>query len=71
MQIDRFEGNDRAVVSSYPDRREGFDLPEGFFPEEAPAGEVFDVRVERDRGETGRRAEENRRSLDGLSGGGR
>ena len=71
LQIDRFKGNDRVVVLSYPDGREGFDLPGEFFPAEVPAGDVFDVRVERDRGETGWRAEENRRSLGGLSGGGR
>jgi hypothetical protein len=45
-------------------------VPRDFFPDEASVGDVFDVRVERDGEETGRLAEENRRLLDGLAGGG-
>ena len=71
MQIDRFEDGGWVVVLPYPDGRKSFDVPRDFFPEEASAGDVFDVRAEHDREETGRLAEENRRLLDGLTGGGR
>jgi Protein of unknown function (DUF3006) len=69
VQIDRFEDGGWAVVLPYPDGGNGFDLPREFFPGEASVGDVFDVRVERGRGETGRQAEENRRLLEGLAGG--
>ena len=69
-QIDRFEDGGWAVVLPYPDGRNGFDVPRGLFPDGASAGGVFDVRLERDRGETGRQEEEeNRRLLEGLAGG--
>ena len=70
VQIDRFEDGGWVVVLPYPDGRNGFDVPRDFFPYEASVGDVFDVRAERDRVETGRLAEENRRLLDGLAGGG-
>ncbi len=70
VQIDRFEDGGRAVVLAYPEGQKGFDVPRGFFPDEASVGDVYEVRVERARGETGRLAEENRRLLDGLAGGG-
>jgi hypothetical protein len=69
LQIDRFEGGGWAVVLPYPDGRKSFDLPVEFLPEGASAGDVFEVRLERDLEETGRLAEENRRLLDGLTGG--
>ena len=71
VQIDRFEDGGWAVVLAYPEGRSAFDVPRDFFPDEASAGDVFDLRVEHDREETGRLAEENRRLLDGLAGGGR
>ena len=71
MQIDRFEDGGWVVVLPYPDGRKSFDVPRDFFPGEASVGDVFDVRVERDGEETARLAEENRRLLDGLTGGGR
>ena len=71
VQIDRFEDRGWVVVLPYPDGRESFDLPRELFPEAASAGDVFEVRVERDPIETERLAEENRRLLDGLAGGGR
>ena len=70
VQIHRFEDGGWVVVLAYPEGRTAFDVPRGFFPAEASAGDVFDVRAERDGEETGRLAEENRRLLDGLAGGG-
>lgn len=55
----------------YPDGRKSLDVPRRFFPEGASVGDVFEVRVDFDAGETERLAEENRRLLDGLAGGGR
>ena len=68
VQIDRFEDGGWAVVLPYPGGRKGFDVPREFFPSGASVGDVFDARVELDSGETGRQAEENRRSLEGFSG---
>lgn len=70
MQIDRFESGGWAVVLPFPDGRRSFDVPVEFFPEGASAGDVFEVRLERDLEETRRLAEENRRLLGGLKGGG-
>ena len=70
VQIDRFEDGGWVVVLPYPNGRNGFDVPRDFLPDDASVGDVFDVRVEHDRGETERLAEENRRLLDGLAGGG-
>ncbi len=69
VQIDRFEDGGWVVVLAYPEGT-AFDVPRGFFPDGASEGDVFDVRVVHDREETGRLAEENRRLLDGLAGGG-
>ena len=69
VQIDRFEDAGWAVVLPYPGGRNGFDVPRDLFPDGASVGDVFVVRVERDRGETRRQAEENRRLLEGLAGG--
>ena len=71
MQIDRFEDGGWVVVLPYPDGRKSFDVPRELFPGEASVGDVFDVEVEHDPEETQRLAEENRRLLDGLTGGGR
>jgi hypothetical protein len=70
VQIDRFEDGGWVVVLAHPEGCTAFDVPRDFFPDEASVGDVFDVRVERDGEETGRLAEENRRLLDGLAGGG-
>jgi hypothetical protein len=69
VQIDRFEDGGWAVVLAYPDGRRGFDVPRELFPGEASVGDMFEVRVERDRGETWRQPEENRRLLEGIAGG--
>ena len=69
VQIDRFQDGDWAVVLPYQGGRKGFDVPREFFPSGASVGDVFEVRVELDSGETGRQAEENRRLLEGLAGG--
>jgi hypothetical protein len=69
VQIDRFKDGGWAVVLPYSDGRKGFDVPGELFPSGASVGDVFDVRVELDSGETGRQAEENRRLLEGLAGG--
>jgi len=70
VQIDRFEDGGWVVVLPYPDGQTAFDVPREFLPIGASVGDVFDVRAERDREETERLAEENRRLLDGLTGGG-
>jgi hypothetical protein len=70
VQIDRFEDNGWVVLVPYPDGRRGFDVPRELLPEEVSAGDVFEVCFEFDEGETLRIAEENRRLLDDLLGGG-
>jgi hypothetical protein len=70
VQIDRFEDNGWAVLFLYPDGQRGFDVPRELLPEEVSAGDVFEVRFEYDREETLHIAEENRRLLDDLLGGG-
>jgi hypothetical protein len=70
VQIDRFEDNGWAVLLLYPDGQRSFDLPRELLPEEVSAGDVFEVRFQYDREETLRLAEENRRLLDDLLGGG-
>ena len=68
VQIDRFEDNGWAVLLAYPDGRRSFDVPRELLPEEAAAGDVFEVRFEHDREETERIAGENRRLLGELLG---
>ncbi len=70
LQIDRFEDGGWVVVLPYPGGGRSFDVPRELFPGDVSVGDVFDVRFEHDRGETGRVAEENRQLLDGLTGGG-
>src|SRR5215217_9461336 len=70
VQIDRFEDNGWAVLLPYPEGRKSFDVPRELLPEEVSAGDIFEVRFEYDRDETLRIAEENRRLLDKLLGGG-
>ena len=68
VQIDRFEDGGWAVLLLYPDGKRSFDAPRELLPEGASPGEVFEVRFEHDRAETGRLAEENRRLMDELLG---
>lgn len=68
VQLDRFEDGGWAVMLLFPDGRRGFDVPRELLPEDASPGDVFDVRFERDGGETARIAEENRRLMDELLG---
>lgn len=68
VQIDRFEDNGWAVLLLYPDGRRSFDLPRDLLPEDAGPGDVFEVRLERDREESERLAQENRGLLDELLG---
>ncbi len=70
VQIDRFEDGGWVVVLAHPEGGVAFDLPRGFSPDGASVGDVFDVRAVHYREETGRLAEENRRLLDRLAGGG-
>jgi hypothetical protein len=70
VQIDRFEDGGWVAGLPYPEGRKVFDMPRGFFPAGASVGDVFDVRVEHYRGETGRQAKGNRPLLEGLAGGG-
>ena len=68
VQIDRFEDDGWAVLLLYPDGKRSFDAPRELLPEGASPGDVFEVRVDYDRAETGRLAQENRRLLDELLG---
>lgn len=68
VQIDRFEDNGWAVLLAYPAGRRSFEVPREMLPEGAASGDVFDVRLYRDRAETERLAEENRRLMDDLLG---
>jgi hypothetical protein len=68
VQLDRFEDNEMAVLLVYPEGRRSFDVPRALLPEDASPGDVFDVRFEKDAGETERMLRENRRLLDGLLG---
>ena len=66
VQIDRFEDNGWAVLLLYPHGERSFDMPRELLPEGASPGDVFEVRLERDRAETERLAAENRRLLGEL-----
>ena len=66
VQLDRFEDNGWAVLLLYPDGGRSFDAPNELLPEDAAAGDVFEVRFEHDLAETERLAAENRRLLDEL-----
>ncbi len=68
VQLDRFEDNVMAVPLLYPHGRESFDVPRELLPEDARAGDVFEVSFARDRRETERVAVENERLLDELLG---
>jgi hypothetical protein len=68
VQIDRCENNGWAVLLPYPEGGRSFDLPREMLPEPVAAGDVFEVRFERDPEETERIAAENRRLLGELLG---
>ena len=68
MQLDRFEDNGMAVLLLYPEGRRSFDVPRELLPEDARAGDVFEVSFAHDRRETERMAEENKRLMDELLG---
>lgn len=68
VQLDRFEDNGMAVLLVYPHGRESFDVPRELLPEDARAGDVFEVSFARDRRETERMAAENESLLDELLG---
>lgn len=68
VQIDRFEDNGWAVLLLYPEGKRGFDAPRELLPDDASPGDVFEMHFERDREESERLAEENRRLMDELLG---
>jgi hypothetical protein len=68
MQMHRFEDNGWAVLLPYPEGGRSFDVPRKMLPEPAAAGDVFEIRFERDPEETERIAAENRRLLGELLG---
>ena len=68
VQLDRFEDNGFAVLLPYPDGKRSFDVPREALPQDAAPGDVFTVRFEHDREESGRLARENRRLMDELLG---
>ena len=66
--MDRFEDNGLVVLLLYPDGRNGFDVPRELLPEDARAGDVFEVSFARDWRETERMAAENESLLNELLG---
>lgn len=68
LQIDRFEDNWWTVLLPYPEGGRSFDVPRKMLPEPVAAGDVFEVRFERDPEETEGIAAENRRLLGELLG---
>jgi hypothetical protein len=68
VQLDRFEDNGMAVLLPYPNGRRSFDVPREMLPEDARAGDVFEISFTHDRRETERMAAENRRLMEELLG---
>jgi hypothetical protein len=68
VQLDRFEDNGMVVLLLYPHGKESFDVPRELLPEDARAGDVFEVGVARDWRETERMAAENESLLNELLG---
>jgi hypothetical protein len=68
VQLDRFEDNGMAVLLLYPHGKESFDVPRELLPEDARAGDVFEVGVAHDSRETERIAAENESLLNELLG---
>ena len=68
VQLDRSEDSGTAVLLLYPHGRESFDMPRELLPEDAWAGDIFEVSFTCDRRETARMAAEYERLLDELLG---
>jgi hypothetical protein len=68
VQLDTFEDNGMAVLLLYPHGKESFDVLRELLPEDARAGDVFEVGVARDWRETGQMAAENESLLNELLG---
>ena len=68
VQLDRLEDNGMAVLLLYPHGKESFDVPRELLPEDARAGDVFEVSFARDWRETERMAAENESLLNELLG---
>jgi len=68
VQLDRFEDNGMAVLLLYPHGKESFDVPRELLPEDARAGDVFEVGIARDWRETERMAAENESLMNELLG---
>jgi hypothetical protein len=68
VQLDTFEDNGMAVLLLYPYGKESFDVPRELLPEDARAGDVFEVGVARDWRGTGQMAAENESLLNELLG---
>lgn len=68
VQLDRFEDNGMAVLLLYPDGKQSFDVPRELLPEDARAGDIFEVSFAHDRRETGRMTAENKSLLNELLG---
>jgi hypothetical protein len=66
VQLNRFEDNGMVVLLLNPEGRQSFDMARELLPEDARAGDSFEVRFARDREETKRIAAENKRLLDDL-----
>jgi Protein of unknown function (DUF3006) len=66
VQLNRFEDNGMVVLLLNPEGRQSFDMPRELLPEEARAGDAFEVRFARGREETKRTVAENKRLLDDL-----
>jgi DUF3006 family protein len=68
VQMNRFENSGWAVLLPYPEGGPSFDATRKMLSEPVAAGDVFEVRFERDPEETERIAAENRRLLGELLG---
>ena len=66
--MDRFEDSGTAGLLLYPHGRESFDMPRELLPEDARAGDDFEVSFTCDRRETERMGADNERLLDELLG---
>ena len=64
MQLNRFEDNVMVVLLANLEGWQRFDMPRELLPEDARAGDTFEVRFARDREKTKRIAVENKRLLD-------
>jgi hypothetical protein len=65
-QLNRFEDNGMVVLLLNSEGQQSFDMSRELLPEDARAGDAFEVRFARYREETKRIAAENKRLLDDL-----